>query len=82
MTSGGICDHFAYVQWCAHLATLHHFDHKVLSMVKMARLIPCERRLAEMEISKYQEATFRARFGNGDYDRPYRHFLATLRHFD
>ena len=37
----------------------------------MALLIPCERRLAIMEISKYQEVTFGAHFENRDYDRPY-----------
>ena len=65
-----------------HLATLRHFDHKVGLMVKKGPLIPCERRLREMEIPEIQEVTFGARFGYGDYDRPYRHILMTLRGFD
>ena len=68
--------------WCVHLATLRRFDSKVGSMVKMALIIPCERRLANMEIPENQELTFGARFGNRDYDRPYDTFLVTLRGFD
>ena len=54
-----------------HLATLRHFDTKLLRLVKYGPLIPCERRLALLEISEFQEATFEPRFGNRDYDRPY-----------
>ena len=63
------------------LATLHHFDHNVRPMVKMASLIPCERRLAKMEIPEMQEVTFGARFGNREHGRPFRHILVTLRRF-
>ena len=35
-----------------------------------------------MEILKYQEVTFEARFGNRDYGRPYGTFLVTLGRFD
>ena len=55
-----------------HLVTLRHFDHKVRPMVKIGPLIPTQRRLAEMEISEYQEVNFGARFGIRDYDRPFR----------
>ena len=51
-------------------------------MGQNGQLIPCERRLAETEIWENQEATFGAGFGNGDYGRPFRHILVTLRHFD
>ena len=51
-------------------------------MVKMALIIPWERRLGKMEISEIQEATFETHFGNRDYERPYRHFLVTLRCFN
>ena len=71
MTSGGICDPFAYVTWVYTLATLRHFDSKVPSRVKNGPLIPCERRLRKMEILENQEVTFETRFGNGDYDRPF-----------
>ena len=40
-----------------HLATLRHFDNNVGPMVENGPLIPCERRLAEMEILEFQEAT-------------------------
>ena len=63
-------------------ATLRHFERKVRPWVKMASLIPCERRLAKMEISLFQELTFGARFGNRDYGRPFTHFSVTLRCFD
>ena len=67
---------------CAHLTTLRHFDNKVHGTVKMALLIPCERRLENIEISEFQEVTFEARFGNRDYGRPYLTILVTLRGFD
>ena len=34
-----------------------------------------------MEILKYQEVTFEPRFGNRDYDRPFRHIPVTLCRF-
>ena len=64
------------------LVTLRHFDNKLASRVKMALLIPCERRLAKTEIPVFQEVTFGRRFGNRDYGRPFRHILMTLRGFD
>ena len=48
-------DPFACVQRCAQLATLRHFDNKLPGEVKIGPLIPCERRLGEMEISEFQE---------------------------
>ena len=63
-------------------ATLRHFDHKVRPRVKIGPLIPCERRLALMEISEFQELTSWTRFVNRDYDRPFRVFSVTLRGFD
>ena len=66
----------------AQLATLRHFDTKVPRRRGIGPLIPCERRLAETEIPENQEADFRARFGNRDYDRPFRVFMVTLRRFD
>ena len=74
-------DHFActtvYIS-----ATLRHFDNKVHYPVKYDPLIPCERRLANIEIPEFQEVTSEARFENRDYDRPYRHFSVTLCRFD
>ena len=65
-----------------HLATLRHFDTKVRGMVKTGPLIPWQRRLADMEISEFQEATFGTRFGYRDYDRPFTTFSVTLCCFD
>ena len=59
------------MQGCAHLATLRRFDNKLWLEPKTGPLIPCERRLTNMEISEIQEATFGHRFENRDYDRPY-----------
>ena len=66
----------------AHLSTLRHFDIKPRHKVKTGPLIPCERRLRQMEISENQEPTFGTRFGNRDYGRPYTHFSVTLGCFD
>ena len=63
---GVSCDPFAYMWWCAHLATLRRFDTVARFMVTFGPLIPCERRLREMEISEFQEVIFEARFGNRD----------------
>ena len=65
-----------------HSATLRHFDNKLSCPVNYGPLIPCERRLAILEISEFQEVTFEARFGIRDYDRPYVTFQVTLRRFD
>ena len=62
--------------------TLHHFDSKSRPTAKTGPLIPCERRLAKMEILEFQEVTFGGRFGNRDYDRPFLTYLVTLRRFD
>ena len=70
-------DHLA-----CHLSTLRHFDSEPSSAGQNDPLIPCERRLQEMEISEFQEVTFEQRFGNRDYDRPYGHFYVTLGRFD
>ena len=70
------------VQRCAQLATLHHFDSKHASLVKIGPLIPCERRLRIMEISENQEVTFERRFEIRDYDRPFGDISVTLRPFD
>ena len=64
------------------LATLRRFDRKVLSTVKKGPLIPCERRLRQMEIWEFQEVTSGARFENRDYDRPFTYISVTLRGFD
>ena len=64
------------------LVTLRRFDIKVGPMVKKRPLIPCERRLAKVEILENQEVTFGGRFGNRDYGRPYDTILVTLRGFD
>ena len=64
------------------LATLRHFDIEHGLWVKTAPLIPCERRLAKIEISVFQEATFGIRFENRDYGRPYGTILVALRGFD
>ena len=64
------------------LATLRHFDHKHRLKGQNGPLIPCERRLPDMEISEFQELTFGAHFGNRDYGRPYGDILVTLCRFD
>ena len=66
----------------AHSATLRHFDTKVGCMVKNRPLIPCERRLGKLEIWEFQELTSEGRFGNRDYERPFRDISVTLRGFD
>ena len=38
------------MQGCAHLATLRHFDNKLMGQAKTGHFIPCERRLGKMEI--------------------------------
>ena len=58
--------------------TLRRFDIKPGPPVKTGPLIPCRRRLAEMEISEFQEVTFETLSEDRDYDRPFRHFSATL----
>ena len=78
----GVSDRTPRVTWCAHLATLRHFEHKVRVRPESDPLIPCERRLREMEIPEFQEVTFEARFGNREHDRPYGHFSVTLAGFD
>ena len=65
-----------------HIGDTSSFDNKVCLTVKTGPLIPCERRLAKLEISENQEATFRAVLANRDYDRPFDTFWSTLRHFD
>ena len=82
VVTGVSCDPFAYVTWCAHLATLPRFDDKVLGMVNNGPLIPCERRLEKSEIQENQEVTSRGRFENRDYGRPFRCISVTLRRFD
>ena len=79
-TWGYLTDPFAYR--CAHSSDTSSFDNKVRWVVKMALIIPWERRLAKMEISESQEATFRTRFGYRDYDRPFQYILVTLYGFD
>ena len=65
-----------------HLSTLRHFDSKHSRVGQNGPIIPCERRLAKVEISENQEVTFDTRFGNRDYDRPFDTFLSTLCGFD
>ena len=64
------------------LATLRRFDYNPSSMVQNDPLIPCERRLAKMEIWEFQELTFGPVLGNRDYDRPFTHILVTHGRFD
>ena len=64
------------------LATLRHFDSKPRSVVKIALLIPCERRLPNIEIPENQEVTFGPGNENRDYDRPYGHISVTPCRFD
>ena len=80
--TGGIWTTLSRVQGGAHLATLRHFDSKLEGMVIFGPLIPCERRLAIMEIPEFQELTFGARFVNREYDRPFGHISVTLCGFD
>ena len=47
------------------LATLRHFDSKVVPRVKIGPLIPCERRRSEMEISEFQEVISEPRLEMG-----------------
>ena len=63
VTSGGyLGDPFACTYGCAHLVTLRRFDSKHQPMGQNGPLIPCERRLAKMEIWEFQEVTSRGRF--------------------
>ena len=80
--SGGYLATLSRVSRCAHLATLRRFDSKRAPKAKIGPLIPCERRLRELEIPEYQEVTFGGRFENRDYGRPYGHFSVTLSPFD
>ena len=64
------------------LATLRRFDNKVRGMVNYSPLIPCERRLAEMDFPEFQEVTFWTHFGNRDYGRPHGTISVTLGRFD
>ena len=73
-TGGGIWDPFAACTVGDISSTLRHFDSKVPREVKIGPLIPCERRLPEMEIPEFQELTSETRFGNRDYGRPFGHF--------
>ena len=63
-------------------ATLRHFDIKLEVRAILGPLIPCERRLANMEIQEIQEVTSWTRFENRDYGRPFRAFWVTLSRFD
>ena len=45
------------------LSTHRHFEHKHASPAQNGPLIPCRRRLANMEISEIEEVTFGHRFG-------------------
>ena len=54
-TCGGIWTTLSRDPWVYHLATLRHFDHKLPGTALLGPLIPCERRLAIMEISEFQE---------------------------
>ena len=64
------------------LSTLRRFDNKYSRRVKTGPLIPCERRLAIMEIQENQEVTLEAVFEYRDYDRPFLDILVTLPRFD
>ena len=72
MTVGVSGDPFACVTGCAHLATLRRFDINNPGTAKIGPLIPWERRLLKMEIWEFQEVISQPRFGNRDYDRPFR----------
>ena len=50
------------MQRCAQLATLRRFDSKPQPVGQKGPLIPCERRLENMEISENQELTFETVF--------------------
>ena len=63
-------------------ATLRHFDSNTGPWVKTGPLIPCERRLAVLEIPENQEVTSGAVFENRDYDRPFHEKVVTLGRFD
>ena len=79
---GVSCDPFAHVYSGAHLGDTSSFDTKVQGMVQNGPIIPCERRLRKTEISEFEEVNSETRFGNRDYERPYRHISVTLRGFD
>ena len=53
----GVLTTTSRVRGGVHLVTLRRFDSKPLSMVSFDPLIPCERRLPEMEIWENQEVT-------------------------
>ena len=61
----GVSDRPLRVTSGAHSATLRHFDSKLRPKPKTGPLIPCERRLTEMEISEIQEVTFETHLETG-----------------
>ena len=63
--AGADLGHAARVHWVHIRSTLRHFDNKHGPRVRTTLLIPCERRLAEMEISEFEEVTLRARLEIG-----------------
>ena len=79
---GGIVDPFATRTRVYIRATLRRFDRKVEVRLQKEPLIPCERRLQNMEFLEFQEVTSGTRFEYREYDRPYAHFSVTLCCFD
>ena len=60
--------------WCTLLVTLCRFDDKPWPEPLLGPFIPCERRLATMEISVFQGRDLWTGFWNRDYGRPHEHF--------
>ena len=70
-------DHLVYI-----LATLCRFDDNMSLGSKIGPFIPCERRLAKVEILEIQGRGLSTAFWNRDYGRPHRTFPVTLRIYD
>ena len=74
----GSCARRPRVLGCAHLVTLCRFDGIYPADAYLRPFIPCERRLANIEILEIQGRGFTAGFWNRDYARPHALFPSTL----
>ena len=66
----------------AHLATLCRFDSIPRANALLGPFIPCERRLAYMEIWEIQGRAFQTGFLNREYGRPHQPNMVTLWIYD
>ena len=79
MQTAGVCDRS---QDGIHWVTLCRFDDKYPCRSYSGPNIPCERRLAYMEISEFKVVTLWPGFEIREYARPHDDFSVTLRGFN